>query len=97
VSEAAAMVLGAATRQGRALGGCLREEGSGEEAKGNSASAWQLHGDKDVTHTWRRQLNGLRVERTWRAVDRADVRWRAVNKPPRRCLACGHGLAWATS
>jgi hypothetical protein len=97
VSEVAAAVLCAATRQGRALSGYLREEGSGEEAKGNSASAWQLRGDKDVTRTWRRQLNGLRMERTWRAVDRADVRWRAVNKPPRCCLACGHGLAWATS
>jgi hypothetical protein len=82
VSEAAAPVLGAAARQGRALRGCLREEGSRVEANGNSAPVWQLHGNKDMAHTWRRRLHGLHVERTWRAADRVGARWRAVTKPP---------------
>jgi hypothetical protein len=64
------------------LGGCLHEEGSGEEEKGNSASAWQLRGDKDVVRTWRRRLHGLHVEQRWRAADSAGARWRAVTEPP---------------
>jgi hypothetical protein len=52
VSEAAALTLGAAARQGRELIGYLRMEGSGEEEKGNSASVWPLHGDKDAARTW---------------------------------------------
>jgi hypothetical protein len=42
VSEAAASALHVAARQGRVLGGCLHEEGRGEEEKENWASAWQL-------------------------------------------------------
>jgi hypothetical protein len=102
VSEAVAPVLGAAARQGRALGGCLRKEGSGEEAKGNSAPVWRIRGDKDTTHMWRRLLQGLCVERTWRAVDRGEVAGgdQATAASPRtrgRVLAGtrGHGLAWA--
>jgi hypothetical protein len=82
VSEAAAPVLGAVARQGRALRGRLREEGSRVEANGNSAPVWQLHGNNDMAHTCRRRLHGLHVERTWRAADRAGARWRAVTKPP---------------
>jgi hypothetical protein len=63
VFEAVASVLGVAARQGRALDGCLREERSREEAKGNSAPTWQLCGDMDATRTWRWRLHGLRVER----------------------------------
>jgi hypothetical protein len=102
VSEAVAPVLGAAARQGRALGGCLRKEGSGEEAKGNSAPVWRIRGDKDTIHMWRRLLQGLCVERTWRAVDRGEVAGgdQATAASPRtrgRVLAGtrGHGLAWA--
>jgi hypothetical protein len=51
VSEAAALTLGTAARQGRELIGYLRMEGSGEEEKGNSASVWPLHGDKDAART----------------------------------------------
>jgi hypothetical protein len=63
-----------AARQGRVLGGCLREEESREKTKGNSAPVWQLRGDKDAASTWRRLLHGLRVERRWRAVDSAAAR-----------------------
>jgi hypothetical protein len=83
VSEAAAPVHGAAARQGRALRGCLREKGSRVEANGNSAPAWQLHGNKDVARTWRRRLHEPRMEQRWWAVDSADARWRALTKPPR--------------
>jgi hypothetical protein len=31
---------------------------------------WQLRGVKDVEHTWRKWLHGLRVEWRWRVVGR---------------------------
>jgi hypothetical protein len=40
VSKAAAPALGAAARQGRAVGDCLHEEWSREEEKENWASTW---------------------------------------------------------
>jgi hypothetical protein len=85
VSEAAAPVLGAAAWQGRALGGCLRMEGSRDEAKGNLAPVWQLRGGKDAAHTWRRRLHVLRMEWRWRAVDSAFTRRRVVTEPLQHC------------
>jgi hypothetical protein len=38
--------------------------------------------DKGVARTWWWWLQGLRVERRWRAVDSAGARWQAGTKPP---------------
>jgi hypothetical protein len=82
-----------AARQGRVLGCCLREEERGEEAKWNSAPAWQLQGDKDAARTWRRRLHGLHVGWRWRTVTKTTRCHHTRGRDTWPCAGVGHWQA----